>query len=180
MRVIEQLEWLSPTRLVVSAGFDPASAEYVIVDADTGRELGAHYVAGFNWTPAPGGAHFAYEYYGPANLCVDDECRPGGGGGYPKEERRLRFHWAPVWSEDGTRLAILVDEIGQPISRTVIVKRIGAPYREIRVPHEASDFWALAWEGPNLVLISEQSRWQLDAASSTFVPLGNKPPRPGV
>ena len=172
MHSIEQLEWLTPDRLVVSGGFKPDAAEYVILDANTGRELASHFVAGFAWKPAPGGAHIAYEYFSPARFCVDDDCQPGGAGGYPKRERPLHFQWGPVWSADGARVAILATDVDEHSPRTlVIMKQVSGPFHEIPAPFEARGHIAIYWDGPDLIAAFDTLRWKLDAERSRFVPL---------
>jgi hypothetical protein len=151
MLAVEQLEWLTPARLVVAGGFDAAAAEYVIVEAATGKELGAHFVGGLAWSPSP---HIAYEYFRPPVLCVDDECLPGGPGGYPAKEGRLHFYWGPVWSLDASHFAILAREPQVADKHIVVFKKMGGGFREIPLPFPYESYYQLFWDGPDLILIS--------------------------
>ncbi len=176
MQSIEQLDWLTPRRLVVSGSLDTSAAEYAILDAATGKEIASHLVSGFAWSASPGGDHVAYEYFRPAKFCVDDDCRPTGSGGHPKDDKRpLRFHWGPVWSSDALQVAIAATDMGRDDRKVVvIVKRIGGPYEEIPSPSEVRNYLFLSWDGPDLIASWEGLHWRLDVDRSEFVPLGKQ------
>jgi hypothetical protein len=171
MAAVEELEWLTPDRLVLTGGFDADASEHVIVDAATGKELAAHLVGGLAWNTSPGGAHIAYEYFNPRRLCVDNECLPQGPGGYPAREGRLRFYWGPVWSPDASRFAILAREPVLHDKHIVVLKEIGGPWREIDPPFPYESLYLLSWEGPDLILTYNNRRWKLDPERPEFVPL---------
>ena len=103
---------------------------------------------------------------------MDDDCRPGGSGGYPKGERPLDFQWGPVWSADGAQVAILATEADEHGPRTlVILKQVNGPFHEIPAPPEARGHVALYWDGADLVAASDTVRWKLNEARSAFVPI---------
>jgi hypothetical protein len=144
----------------------------VIVDASTGKELHSYFVRGFAWKPSPGGAHVAYDYYGRPRFCIDDECRFDGSGGYRGPDRHLEFQWEPVWSDDGTQVAIIAEDIARDRKKVVIVKRVDGTVDEFAVPPEAGDHVVLSWDGPGLLVRSvrsERLRWKVSADRSGLV-----------
>jgi hypothetical protein len=171
MLAVEELEWLTPDRLVVSGGFEATSAEHVVVDVATGNELGSHLVGGLAWSPSPTGAHIAYEYFRTSKLCVDNECLPGGPRGYPAKEGRLLFYWGPVWSPDASHFAILAREPQLGNKHVVVLKQLGGGFREIALPFPFETYYLLSWDGPDLILTFNAHRWKLNADRSEFIPI---------
>ena len=171
MQSLDDLAWLNPHRLVVSGTVNPPATEYAIITADTGRELHSYFVRGSAWSPSPGGAHVAYEYYARPRFCVDDECRPDDTGGYPRPNRNLEFQWPPAWSADESQVAILAKDVDRRSRQVVIVKRIAGPAVELPMPPEADGYAALLWDGPDLLLTSVKFRWKRSPDRAEFVRL---------
>jgi hypothetical protein len=86
MRGLEELAWISGQRLVAAGSVNPSTAEYAVIDTETGKEVGGYLVDGFGWEASPDGSHVAYVGYIPhftpeasrrPQFCLDDECSFG-------------------------------------------------------------------------------------------------------
>jgi hypothetical protein len=178
MRFVERLQWMSNRRLAVSGSVNPSTGEYVVVDVETGLEVAWYAVDGFNWSASPDGMHVAYVgnvvHFTPEadrrpQLCVDDECRPGTQPtGYPGLDRHLEYTMAPIWSHDGSAVAITAEdyETNKP---SVIVRRLqGKPVQYSPANSDAKI--RISWDSGTLELRAGQATWRLAPGSSSFVP----------
>jgi hypothetical protein len=46
MRGVEQMEWISERRLVVSGSINPSTGEYAVIDVETGKQVAGNLVGG--------------------------------------------------------------------------------------------------------------------------------------
>lgn len=176
MRFVENLEWISNQRLVVSGSLNPSTAEYAVIDVVSGEQVKDYLVDGFKWAASPDGSHAAYVGYVPhftpedarhPQLCLDDECpldRPFGG--YPGPAIHLEFAAPPVWSPDSSVVAIVAEKY-ETKAPLVIVRPLGGKSSEF-APPRVDGVLGISWEGTALVVGTGSTFWNLERGSSVF------------
>jgi len=175
MRGVERLEWVTDTTLAVSGSLNPSTCEFVVIDAESGKELNWYLVDGFSWAASPDGSHAAYIGYVPhftsnedrrPQFCFDDECSDRNAG-YPPRDRHVEFDGRPSWSPDGTAAAISGTEYksGKPL---IVARRLGAKPLEL-APDPTARNLRFSWEGNDLVVLSANRTWRLKSGSDTLV-----------
>jgi hypothetical protein len=111
LRFIEDIDWVSDSKVRVEGSVNPRNCEVFDVDLGTAEESGDHMGACGSFAPSPDGKHFAalgLESYGPTgdladSVEVDDDRiiytgpRPGG----------VKILAGPVWSEDSARISVI-------------------------------------------------------------------------
>jgi hypothetical protein len=181
MRFVEGLQWITNRRLAVSGSMNPSNAEYAVVDLETGKEVAWYPVDGFGFAPSPDGSHVAYErmvvHFTPEadrrpELCVDDECladRPQRG--YPSQDRHVEFTSYPVWSPDGTRVAITAEDYTTK-AQSVIVRQPGGRTVEFTPPPEAGVGGAaltFSWQDNTIYISKSNGEWKLQSDTATWL-----------
>ena len=192
MRGVEELYWLDEHRLAVSGSLNPSTVEYVAIDIATGKEITSYGTDGFSLAVSPKGNHVAYKSWVPhfqaegdrrPQLCLDHECDSGrfAAQTYPGPARHVEFVGNPMWSPDGSAVAILAQSYGDFRLRLVIRPLVGAaveyplpagsPTESLLGYNEAGETtYQLAWDGKNVLVKTDESVWRLDANSKTLVP----------
>ena len=179
MRFVEDLQWVSDQRLVVSGSVNPSTGEYAILDAGTGKQVDGYLVDGSAWAASPDGSHFAYVGYIPhftpeenrrPQFCLDKECAfDTPFRGYPPgRERHLEFKGAPVWSPDGTAVAIEAENY-ETQARSVIIRPVGGKALEFAAPPGADGTLQFSWDGNVLVARTGGGLWRLESGAQVFV-----------
>jgi WD40-like Beta Propeller Repeat len=178
MRFVEGLLWISNQRLALYGSMNPSTVEYAVIDVKTGEEVGGYYVDGFTLAPSPDGSHVAYEAYIPhfsaeadhrPQLCIDDECGFGKPGrGYPGTGRHIEFTSRPVWSPDGTRVAITAADYTTKLP-SVIVRQPGGKTAEFAPPPDAGGGLTLSWEDNTIAIKTANGQWKLQAGTSAWL-----------
>jgi len=177
MRGVESLQWISKRRLVASGSLNPSTAEYAVIDVETGKQVAGYLVDGFAWAASPDGAHAAYvgfvphftprEYRRP-QFCIDDECGLDKSLGYPDRELHLEFTSEPLWSDDSKAAAIIAEEFGTETER-VIVRRLGEKPIVLIAPPLLEGNLTDGWDGRAVVVRAGKRVWRLEAGASAFV-----------
>jgi hypothetical protein len=179
MRFIEKLEWLTNDRLVFSGSVNPSTGEFVVVDIRSGKEVQDYFVEGFHWAPSPDGSHVAYFAYIPhftptesrrPRLCIDDECGSidAPQKGYPAGTRRFDFEGDPVWSQDGTQIAILAHDY-EKNADLIVVRKLGGGTIEYPTPVAGGASPSISWQRSRLLVHSGRDLWRLNADESALV-----------
>jgi hypothetical protein len=177
MRGVEQMEWISQRRLVLSGSINPSTGEYDVLDAETGALIKAYGTDGSTWVASPDGEHAAYlgfiGHFTPEadrrpRICLDDECGLGPSRGYPKEDVHVDFITSPEWSPDSSAVAIIAENYDTHVD-SVIVRHVGGKTLDILAPSQAEGSLGVAWNGNVLVLSGTNRRWRLEPGASTFV-----------
>ncbi len=125
----------------------------------------------FLFAPSPDGSHVAYERSIPhftweehrrPQLCLDDECgpTPAARGGYPSLSRHIEFTNKPVWSPDGTRVAITAEDFTTK-AQSVIVREVRGKTAEFAAPPEAGAGLSFAWEDSTIRIKTANGEWKL-------------------
>lgn len=179
MRFVEGLEWITDRRLAVSGSVNPSTGEYAIIDVETGKEVAWYLVDGPAWAPSPDGTHAAYVGYTPhftphedrqPQFCIDDECSfDHPFRGYPRPPRHIEFTTKPVWSPDGTAVAIAAEDYATKAT-SVIVRPLQGNPSEYAVPPGADAELKISWDGTALVARTATQAWRLDRGASALSP----------
>ena len=179
MRGVEELEWISDQRLVASGSVNPSTAEYAVIDVETGREVAGYLVDGFGWEASPDGSHAAYVGYIPhftpeasrrPQFCLDDECtfmKPSRN--YQRADVHIEFTSKPVWSSDSSSVAITAENY-ETKAESVIVRPVGGRPLELAAPPGAEGSLQTSWDGNVLVVRAGSHAWRLEPGASAFVP----------
>ena len=153
MRFVERIEWLGGNRLAVSGSINPSTAEYVIFDVATGKDVRRFFDDGAGAAFSPDGLHAAYVTGKPhlgsdnaGSLIVDD--RPI----FAAESSDTVFVARPKWSPSGTMLAMLV---GAADAARVLVWRSGESAAHVTSMPGADR--TLFWQGEQLIARSGSS-----------------------
>jgi WD40-like Beta Propeller Repeat len=193
MRFIEELEWISLERLMVSGSVDPSTVEYVVVDVHARKELGGYLTNGLNLAFSPDGKHVAYEAAVPhftpqenrrPRLCLDDGCDPRrASGGYPSDsERHIEFATYPVWSPSSSVVAVLAQDyrtnglllIAQPAGgqATEFPLPASSPGRSILgYNSENEKLYRIYWGGETAFAVAGDAAWKLERHGTALIPV---------
>ena len=163
--------------LVASGSVIPSTAEYAVIDVETGNEVAWYLVDGFNWAASPDGSHAAYVGYVPhftpnesrrPRFCLDDECpRLQPSGGYRKAGVHLEFTSKPVWSSDGAAVAIAAENF-ETKADSVIVRPMGGKPVEYAAPPGVDGPFQVSWDRKALVARAGSHAWRLEPGASAF------------
>jgi len=176
MRGVEQMEWISQRRLVVSGSINPSTGEYDVLDAETGALIKAYGTDGSTWVASPDGEHAAYlgfiGHFTPEadrrpRICLDDECGLGPSRGYPKEDVHVDFITSPEWSPDSRAVAIAAENYETHV-RSVIVRHLGGATVDIPFPQQAAGNPDMKWDGRSLIFSCAGGSWRLDPGAYRF------------
>ena len=186
MRFIEGLGWVSDHRVVAYGGVNPSTVDYSIVDLAVGKEVGWYGVDGFLWAASPDGSHAAYvglvPHFTPEadrrpQLCFDGECGMSESatgapalktGGYPNTRMHLEFGTAPVWSPDGTAVAIAAEDYNTK-ARDIVVRPLEGRASVYPLPDGVTDPLQVVWGSEGLAIVAGDHCWRLPARASAFV-----------
>jgi hypothetical protein len=182
MRFVEDLQWITNDRLLVSGSVNPSIGEYATLDVHSGKEVGGYVVDGFSLSPSPDWSHVAYEaavahftdeVYRRPQLCLDEECGPSPSalGGYPSRDRHVEFIGRPLWSPDGTRVAITAEDYTTK-AQSVIVREPGGKTTEFTPPPEAGVGGAkltLSWQDNSIYIRTSNGEWKLQSDTATWL-----------
>jgi hypothetical protein len=192
MRFIEEVQWVSERRLLVSGSIDPSTCEYVVVDATSGKEVDWFGTDGLSLAVSPDGAHVAYEAAIPhfmaeedrrPRLCFDQECDLGNEGktGYPLDQaRHIEFATKPVWSASGRAVAALAQEY-QSNNLFLIVRPLRGVTAEFALPLPPPDHGVLGygsenatlyhvfWDGERVFVTAGEGTWKVEPGSGILV-----------
>lgn len=191
MRGVEELYWLDEHRLAVSGSINPSTGEYAVLDVDTGKEIGGYLTDGFCLAVSPKGTHVAYEIWVPhyvaeeerrPQLCLDHECDSGRYAPpvYPGQNRHVEFVGNPLWSPDGSAVAILAQDYGD--SRLILVVRplvgaaaeyplpAGSPTDSLLGYNQVGGTtYQLAWDGKDVLVKANDFVWRLRPSTKALV-----------
>jgi hypothetical protein len=176
MRYVEGLEWMTNRLLVVSGSVNPSIGEYAVIDVSTGKEVADYVVDGYTFTPSPDASqvayersipHFTWEEHRRPQLCLDDECgpTPAARGGYPSPNRHIEFTNKPVWSPDGTKVAVTAEDYTTK-EQSVIVREAGGKTAEFAAPQEVGAGLSFGWEDSTIRIKTANGEWKLQPGKS--------------
>jgi hypothetical protein len=178
MRFVEDLSWISEQRLVASGSFNPSTCEYAMIDIDSGTQVLGFLTDGFSLVASPDGTHVAYigqiphfmlEEKRRPEFCLDDECtfdQPFRG--YQRVGAHLEYPSKPVWSSDGSAVAILAKDYDSNVE-SVVVRPLGAKSVEFIAPTGIKGDLQFSWDGKALVAQAGDQAWRLDPGKADFV-----------
>ena len=181
MRGVEELEWISGRRLVASGSVNPSTAEYAVLDVETGKQVAGCFVDGFGWEASPDGSHMAYVGYIPhftpeedrrPQFCLDNECSFGAPfRGYPGGAKvHVEFTSKPIWSSDSSAAAIIAEGY-QTKAESVIVRPVNGKPVEVAAPPDSDGALQVSWDGKALVVRAGSRAWRLDPGATALAPL---------
>jgi len=178
MRGVEELTWISEQRLVASGSLNPSTAEYAVIDVDTGKQVAGYFVDGFDWEASPDGSHAAYVGYIPhftpeasrrPQFCLDEECTFGSPfRGYPGPKVHVEFTSKPIWSSDGSAVAITAEDY-ETKAESVFVRPVGGKPVEFTAPPGSEGGLQMSWNETSLVVRAGTHVWRLDHGASAFI-----------
>jgi hypothetical protein len=115
MRFVEDVEWLSSERIAVSGSINPSTAENLVFDLPSSREVRDFYDDGSRAVYSPDGAHVAYQVGSP-HFTPAEEREPAlevdGKRVFPERGVQLSFIAEPRWSPNSRKLAVVTDTMG--------------------------------------------------------------------
>ncbi len=152
---------------------NPSTVEYAIVDAETGKEVRWYLADGFSLVWSPDGSHAAYvgyiPHFTPEESCIDTECgfdKPLGG--YPPPSTHLEFMGEPLWSPDGTAVAITAEDYDTHASVVIVRPLRGKPVLAL-LGIEGNP--RLSWDGAALLVRAGTNAWRLEPGSCALRPV---------
>ena len=193
MRFIEELQWISAERLMVSGSVNPSTGEYAVLDARTGKEIGGYLADGLGLAFSPDGKHVAYEaavpHFTPVEerrprLCLDDGCDPRrASGGYPSDpERHIEFATYPVWSPSSSMVAVLAQDY-RTNGLLLIAQSAGGQAMEFPLPASSpgrsilqngsgnETLYRIYWGGETVFAVAGDTAWKLEPRGTALIPV---------
>jgi hypothetical protein len=193
MRFIEELEWISPERLMVSGSMNPSTGESAVIDARTGKEVAGYLADGPSVAFSPDAKHVAYEapvpHFMPVEerrprLCLDDGCDlRRASGGYPSDpQRHIEFATYPVWSPSSSVVAVLAQDY-RTNGLLLIAQSAGGQATEFPLPasspgrsifgynSENEKLYRIYWSGETAFAVAGDAAWKLEPHGTALIPV---------
>jgi hypothetical protein len=158
MRYVEQLRWLSPTKVMVRGSINPSQSQYYVADIESGKMVAdftddesaaAFSPDGAHVATLSGSPHFTPEDKRAPSLAIDNRTV------FPEKPRPgLEFLTAPRWSPDSQALAWLVRD--RAAERTALGIWHEGEVREAPVELAADAQADLFWSGRKVILTASQ------------------------
>jgi len=163
LRFVETVQWVTPTRVAIGGSVNPSTTALLIMDIETGKQVGevdsdvgdpVFSPDGGHDASLSGSPHFTPEEFAEPELDID------GKRVYPAQHVKVNFLTEPIWSPDGKKLTVLAaDEKSKTYS--VITWRADGPLLTIPIPASWDDLKAdMFWSDGTLMLSMQPCTWR--------------------
>jgi hypothetical protein len=183
-RFVEELSWVSTTKVRVGGSYNPYNCERVDIDAETGRESNWQIGECGSLVTSPDGKHFAeLGLSGPQPEaekdntveidCRGPRCQLGGvayrGGGFP-----IKVLAGPMWLTDSSAVGVVEKRLASGETAVTLLS-VGGVVRTVPVPEAVADHPSLVALGSAVVVGEGPDRLLIDRDGTA-----PSPPAPDV